>query len=94
MLVMRRRQGEAIVIGDDIEIQILDIGRTRVKIGITAPREIAVTSREVRLVRDENLMAARLGSGAALDTVVKRIRGTAAGICRNGGESPDSKNSL
>jgi carbon storage regulator len=90
---MRRRQGEAIVIGDNIEIQILDIGRTRVKIGITAPREITVTSHEVRLVRDENLTAARLGSGAAIDTAVEKIRG-AARIRRSGEESPVSTNSL
>ena len=89
---MRRRQGEAILIGDDVEIQILDIGRTRVKIGITAPREIAVTTSEVRLVREENLVAARLGSEAALDTAVKRIRGTA--VCRNRLDLTDSMNSL
>ena len=82
MLVMRRRPGEAILIGDDIEIQILDIGRTRVKIGITAPREIAVTSREARLVRNENLAAARVGPEGALETVVKQIREREAGICR------------
>jgi hypothetical protein len=34
MLMMKRRQGEAILIGDDIEIHLAHIGRTRVKIGI------------------------------------------------------------
>ena len=38
MLVMSRRQGETILIGDEIEIVIAHIGRSRVKVGIRAPR--------------------------------------------------------
>ena len=60
MLMMSRRQGEVILIGDDIEIVIAHIGRTRVKVGIRAPRETPVVAREVKLVRDENLAAAAL----------------------------------
>ena len=58
MLVMRRRQGEAILIGDGVEIRILSIDGTRVKMGILAPRSVLVTSREIELVRKENLQAA------------------------------------
>jgi carbon storage regulator len=58
MLVMSRREGETILIGDDIEIVIARIGRTRVKVGIRAPRETLVIAREVKLTRDENLRAA------------------------------------
>lgn len=58
MLMMSRREGETILIGDDIEIVIAGIGRTRVKVGIRAPREMVVIAREVKLIRDENLMAA------------------------------------
>jgi carbon storage regulator len=58
MLIMSRREGETILIGDEIEIVITHIGRSRVKIGIRAPRELAVVQREVKLVRDENLAAA------------------------------------
>lgn len=58
MLVMSRRQGETILIGDQIEIVIAHIGRSRVKVGIRAPRETTVVAREVKLVRDENLAAA------------------------------------
>ncbi len=57
MLMMARREGETILIGDDIEVVIAHIGRTRVKVGIRAPRELAVMAREVKLVRDENLAA-------------------------------------
>jgi carbon storage regulator len=58
MLVMSRRQGETILIGDDIEIVIAHIGRSRVKVGIRAPRQTPVIAREARLIRDENLRAA------------------------------------
>jgi carbon storage regulator len=58
MLVMRRRQGEAILIGDGVEIRILSIDGTRVKMGILAPRSVPVTAREIELVRKENLQAA------------------------------------
>ncbi len=57
MLVMSRRVGDTILIGDDIEIVIAHIGRSRVKVGIRAPRAVPVIAREEKLVRDENLAA-------------------------------------
>lgn len=65
MLVMRRREGESILIGEDIEIRILSIDRSKVKIGITAPREIPVVTREMELVRRENQAAACVSGDAA-----------------------------
>ena len=59
MLVMRRRAGESLLIGGDIEIEILDVGPTRVKLGIVAPPNLAITRKEVILTRSENLTAAR-----------------------------------
>ncbi|HUI81024.1 MAG TPA: carbon storage regulator [Bryobacteraceae bacterium] len=58
MLIMSRREGETIRIGDDIEILIAHVGRTRVKVGIRAPRSMPVIAYEVKLVRDQNLAAA------------------------------------
>ena len=60
MLVMRRREGEAILIGDDVEIRILSINRSKVKIGIMAPRSVPVLSREIELVRSQNQAAAQM----------------------------------
>ena len=59
MLVMRRRAGESFLIGGDIEIEILEVGPTRVKLGIVAPSELAITRKEVVLTRKENLTAAK-----------------------------------
>lgn len=47
MLVLTRKPGEAIVIGDDIEIEIVAIGGGKVRVGITAPRSTSVHRKEV-----------------------------------------------
>jgi len=59
MLVIRRRAGESILIADDVEIEVLEITPTRVKLGIKAPKEIPVLRKEVRLTEDHNRMAAQ-----------------------------------
>jgi carbon storage regulator len=74
MLMMSRRQGETILIGDDIEIVIAHIGRTRVKVGIRAPRETTVLAREVKLVRDENMAAAGLAPEENARRLLKFLR--------------------
>jgi carbon storage regulator len=74
MLVMSRRQGEVILIGDDIEIVIAHIGRSRVKVGIRAPRETLVVAREVKLVRDENRAAAGAAAGNTAAQVLKFLQ--------------------
>jgi len=47
MLVLSRQKNESIMIGDDIEIFIVDVRGDKVRVGITAPKEIPVHRREV-----------------------------------------------
>ncbi len=47
MLVLSRQKDESIVIGDDIEITIVDVRGNKVRLGITAPKNISVHRREV-----------------------------------------------
>ena len=47
MLTLTRREGERIAIGDDVEITVVDIGRGKVRIGICAPRHLAIVRSEV-----------------------------------------------
>ncbi len=55
MLVLTRKKEEAIVIGEDIEIVIVDVGEDRVRIGINAPRELKVFRKELlEAVKEEN----------------------------------------
>ena len=74
MLVMSRRQGETILIGDEIEILIAHVGRSRVKVGIRAPRQLAVIAREMKLDREENLAAAAGSSAPALSGLIARLK--------------------
>jgi len=72
MLVMSRRRGETILIGDQIEIVVAHIGRSRVKVGIRAPRHMLVIAREIKLVSEEN-MAAAGASPAGLTGLLARL---------------------
>jgi len=47
MLVLSRQKDESIMIGDDVEITIVDVRGDKGRLGITAPREIPVHRREV-----------------------------------------------
>ena len=49
MLVLSRKRNQSIMIGDDVEIVIVSVDRDQVKLGIKAPREIAVHRSEVYL---------------------------------------------
>ena len=47
MLVLSRQKDESIMIGDDVEIIIVDVRGDKVRLGITAPKSIPVHRREV-----------------------------------------------
>jgi carbon storage regulator len=49
MLVLSRRVDEVICIGDDIEVLVIRVGPTSVRIGITAPRHINIARKELRV---------------------------------------------
>ena len=49
MLVLSRQRDESIIIGDDIEITIVDIRGGKVRIGINAPKTVTVHRKEIYL---------------------------------------------
>jgi len=60
MLVLTRRPGEGILLGDDIEIRITRIDGDTVRLGIQAPRHVSIYRDEVyRQIKDANRFAAR-----------------------------------
>ncbi len=59
MLVLRRRAGESLFIGDDIEIEFLAITSQGAKIGIRAPRETVVLRKELKITQEQNEAAAQ-----------------------------------
>ena len=48
MLILTRRPGETIVIGDDVKVTILGVNKLQVKIGITAPKTTSVNRQEIQ----------------------------------------------
>lgn len=78
MLVIRRRAGEAIVLPDGIEIQVLEINASRVKLGVVAPDHIAVLRKEAVEARRQNLAAAESAITDALTAWAKAFRDEAA----------------
>jgi len=60
MLVLTRKVNEKIKIGDDIIINVLEIGKGSVRIGIEAPKNITVHRHEVyEKIQEENLRASQ-----------------------------------
>lgn len=77
MLVLSRQRDETIMIGDEIEITVVDVRGDKVRLGITAPTRIAVHRKEVyEAIRRENEQAAqfhRQVDGGELDVLQRTI---------------------
>ena len=60
MLVLTRKENESIMIGDNIEVKVLDLKENQVKIGVVAPRSVAVHRMEVyQAIQEENTQASQ-----------------------------------
>jgi carbon storage regulator len=73
MLVLKRHAGQSFVIGDSIEIQVLDLSCNRVKLGIQAPDNVSVVRKEVLLTRQQNLRASKTVSRRVLDWISRGV---------------------
>ncbi len=63
MLIITRRAGERIMVGDDVVVEIMEIVGNSVRVGISAPRSVPVYREEIyTAVRDENRAAADAAS--------------------------------
>ena len=69
MLALSRKKGEAIMVGNNVEISILDIKGDQIKIGIQAPKEIPVYRKEVYIQIEEENREAVLNSGIAMNNL-------------------------
>ena len=56
MLILTRRVGESLMVGDDITITVLGVKGNQVRIGVNAPKDVAVHREEIynRIQNDEN----------------------------------------
>jgi carbon storage regulator len=70
MLILSRRSGESIHIGNDIKITILNIKGKQVKIGIEVPEHISVFREELyKKIQEENLQASMAKENDVLEVV-------------------------
>ena len=70
MLVLSRQRDEMIMIGDDVQITVVDIRGDKVRLGITAPRHIQVHRKEVYdAIKRENEQAAKIRQQDVADVI-------------------------
>ena len=74
MLVFRRKSGESVLIDGRIEVQVLEISGSRVKLGFVAPQAISVMRKELYLTQQENRRAASFSATGDLTRLVTAIR--------------------
>jgi len=58
MLILSRKLGESFLIGEDVEVFILDVQKDRIKVGIAAPESIKVIRKELKETEAANLESA------------------------------------
>ena len=73
MLVLTRKTNQSIMIGDDVEISVLAVSRDKIRLGITAPRDVPVFRKEVYL----SIKGEETDEDDASDTVSEALDGLA-----------------
>ncbi len=62
MLVLTRKLGESVAIGDNIKVTVSDIKNGQIKLGIDAPKDVTVNREEVvKEIKDENVLSSASG---------------------------------
>lgn len=74
MLVIRRRVGETLLIGEDVEVHVLEMGGSQVKLGIRAPKSIGVVRKEIKTVVEQNVAAACPIAAPGLEKFLKNLK--------------------
>lgn len=73
MLVLTRKKGQSIMLGDDIEITIVDIQGDQVRLGVNAPKSVSIHRKEVYIeIQEENKKAANAGPISMKDILKAR----------------------
>lgn len=68
MLIITRRPGEKVMIGDDVVVEVIEVSGSSVRIGIAAPKSVPVYREEIyTAVKEENTAAASADPAALPD---------------------------
>ncbi|MDF1543641.1 MAG: carbon storage regulator CsrA [bacterium] len=89
MLILTRRLGESITIGDSIRVSVLGVSGRQVRIGIDAPSDVVVHREEVYVrIQEENRKAAQVMK-KDLSSVVNLIKDKITGKTKKDSENPE-----
>lgn len=72
MLVLSRKLGESFLIGEEIEVFILDMQNDKIKVGISAPENIKIIRKELQEIEAANLDSANSKGITAFDTIKRK----------------------
>ncbi len=62
MLILTRKLGESIIIGENVQLSVVEINKNNIKIGINAPKDVSIYREEVfEKIKEENKMASTSG---------------------------------
>ena len=73
MLILRRKSGESIVIGDDIKVTVLDINEGSVRLAIDAPKAIPILRNELLQAADANRDSAAAAERSPSRDLLQRL---------------------
>jgi len=76
MLVLTRKPGQSIMIGDGVEVQVLSVAGEKVRLGITAPRDVSIFRNEVYDRIDSEISGSDEideGTDAAVEDALERL---------------------
>lgn len=75
MLILSRKLGESVLLGDDVSITVLEVSKGVVKLGIDAPKEIRILRGELsEAVKEANIKATKEASLEVLSSLSKQIK--------------------
>lgn len=74
MLVVTRKTEESVIIADNIEIVVLEVSKDRVKLGITAPKDVKIIRNELRNTQESNLESSKAVSKAAITALLENAK--------------------
>ncbi len=75
MLVLSRKIGESILLGDKVTITVMEVSKGVVKLGIDAPKEMLILRKELEeIVKDTNIKASELSGLSELSKLSEKLK--------------------
>jgi carbon storage regulator len=84
MLILTRRVGETLMIGDEVTVTVLGVKGNQVRIGVNAPKEVSVHREEIYMrIQAEKVRANRISKPLMADKATSSCRLLFSGACKS-----------